>query len=269
MSALRQALEKHYQLKRAVEGCDWWTYAVVTPRHRFTNVIRLITATDGELCVCTTVRDEFSQLELEALLAFLDEHLEVVSVSIGLRLLEGFRGPQPHFDAVALLGPTYHSQYEAEEPRLHSRTIVALPIARFELSGAETADELRQLRRDFVSTIDWSRAPSPKILVAPAKKTSQAVKLLPARREALLQELDRLARMPGGRMTIENFRRERCVVTSDGNGSVSILSEEQSWPKREIGEREAAEWILSWLAGAVSRRSVDAPSGLDGPTKPS
>lgn len=154
-------LEKHWELSWAEAADGLWWHHDSTPAADFYHC--LTTARDGQALLCATFKSGGRFLApkvLKAAKAF----LEVNETSKGLTLLPS--GDVAPFDAIALVSAQAHALFQTFDAGLNAATTVVFPVYRCEFAGDEPADIVRLIRRDFLPSLEWDRAPHPKILAA-------------------------------------------------------------------------------------------------------
>lgn len=72
--------------------------------------------------------------------------------------------PRP-FDRVLTACPAFHAHFGGRLDAQRSRLVLCLPIHHSEFTGAEDRATFATMRREVVSTLDWSREPMPRALV--------------------------------------------------------------------------------------------------------
>ncbi len=129
----------------------------VTPAHRFTDIIRVA----DDLVQVSTARDFFDPDLAEGMMRAVNVEDTRRAQRTTLTILDGLS--LGSFDSLGLLGPCAHDSFKTQDPLLHESTVVMFPMYRCEFSGNEDSEQVRLLRQRFISTLDWTRKPAPKV----------------------------------------------------------------------------------------------------------
>lgn len=201
-------------------------YSDETPAHRFATVIAPIL--NCEYFVVVPSRDFFDESLAIAILTFVANRESTFTIEKTLVLLDGFDCPQCSFDAVAVLSPAAARQFEHENDMLNKRAFVAFPIYRCELSGDESPHVVDLIRHDLLPSLDWKRAPCPKVTIGYRNKRNKAGSRPRLTKLAtVLYEVDELNGSEGSWMEIENYAGRRCrVVVSQGRYTVEFPAQD-------------------------------------------
>jgi hypothetical protein len=198
----------------------------VTPAHRFATVVAPIL--EGEYCVVLPSRDFFDESLAADVLAFVAKRASVLSIEKPLVLLDHFASSQYSFDVVAVLSPAAAKQFEQENDVLNRRAFVVFPIYRCELSGDESPELVDSIRHDFLPSLDWKRAPCPKVTMAYRNKKNKASSRATLTKLAtVLYEVKELYEAEGSWIKLENYAGHRChLAWSEGHYIVEFPGQE-------------------------------------------
>jgi hypothetical protein len=222
MSVLQRLLKLH-DLKEWIEP-EWSFYAVKTPIVTFTNFVHI--PKGGDRLLHVTLRGDFDNQDV---VLYLRETIAVEAIPdpgeiVKVRLRTSVKG---RFSHALLLGAQYHDVFRVRDPGLNEMTVETFPIHNSEFAGCETPKEVRVLRRDFVSTVDWSRDISPRIRMRFAnpvtKGGSIGKKLGLAKLSVLVREIENLSGVRGGWIEVENFESKRLRIESIEVGNYRVL----------------------------------------------
>lgn len=220
-----------------------YIYDSSTPAHRFTGVIGAIDK--GARYVAVLARDFFDPELARALLEFANAWRKDWTVDDDIRIIEGFKHPGYGFDSVALLGPRVHELYSLDSEALNARSVLGVPIFRPEFVGDESADLLEVVRKDYVSTLDWKRKPSPRVNLrfndTAAGYRSTGRKLGLEKPETATEIISKLTDAQGSFAEIQNYLGEvRKLIAEDGEFVVTT-------PEGGKEERVARKRIAAWM----------------------
>lgn len=187
-----------------------------TPSHRFTTVIAPILG--GDYCVALPSRDSFDETLAAAILSFLVQRESCFSANLPLRLLDNFSCPKYFFNTIAALSPKAARQFEHDNRSLSDRAFVAFPIFRCELSGDESPDLLEEIRHGFLPSLDWSRSPCPKVIMAYHNmKNMASSRPRIAKLSTVIFEVEQLQDAEDSWIELENYQKRRCrIVWANG-----------------------------------------------------
>jgi hypothetical protein len=191
---LKKSLGKLFPLEPFAGVDRAWRYQAKTIDGVLQHVVRF--GSEGDHLLLLPCRDGFDPELAAALLEFIGDIAPDFFDEKPLRFVPGFSAPNSGFTAVMMLGPEAHNQFEAANPELQALTAVAFPVYSCEFSGDEEVSMVRTLRKYFVSTLDWKRAPQPRLLMmhrnAATGSRSPGQKRGLARLDKCLRELETL-----------------------------------------------------------------------------
>lgn len=193
-------------------------YQDQTPSHKFTTVIASVN--DG-LCMRLTARDHFDRDLATVVLNAVLHKQSIISVAKPIVIIDGLAVPSYTFDSVAVLSPSCANSYRHTSGILNKRTFAVFPIHRCELSGDEPPDLIELIRHDFLPSLDWTRGPCPKILMAfnntatGSGSTDTQPRL--AQMKDLMCELEALDGAEESWIILENYKHQRCRIEWKGN----------------------------------------------------
>jgi len=200
-----------------------------TPAHRFATVVAPIL--EGEYCAVVPSRDFFDESLATAVLTFVANRASALSIQKPLVLLYGFVYPQYSFDAVAVLNPAAARQFEHENDVLNKRAFVAFPIYHCELSGDESPEVVDSIRHDLLPSLDWKRAPHPKVTMGYRNKRNKAGSRPRLTKLAtVLFEVEELYEAEGSWIKLENYAGRRCRVAWSQGHYTAEFPEQQASP---------------------------------------
>jgi len=150
-----------YEIHNSGAATGWYEYLVETPKFRFHHFI--YESVIGENLVLVSIRDEFNGSFATEFIEYLASCDRSFLVCDSIRKDSILSFAETKMNASVFLGPRYHTSFKAEAPDVHIKTTVCFPIYNCEFKGDEPSNEIMLLRRDFVSTVNWNRDPSPKI----------------------------------------------------------------------------------------------------------
>lgn len=133
-----------------------------TPSHKFIYIF----ISKNDFIINIAVRD-FLDINIISKLSEKISKLNIDNIPENIQKIQDVNFVGLNFNSLMLLPPSYHIMgYEdTEEIPFLENTIIAFPIYHCEFSGNETPDEIKYMRRDIVSTIDWNREITPKIKI--------------------------------------------------------------------------------------------------------
>jgi hypothetical protein len=229
-------------------------YQDKTPSHTFTTVA---TPLDHWGYGAVMARDTYDPELAGALIKFLRTHGQKADLLTAARLVKGFHFPGTGFDSVLLLGPSAHRLFQNVSPRLHDRTIQAIPTYAGEFSGSEKADLIDLIRKDVVSTLDWKREPSPQVFlrfkdaVTGIRSTGKKPGL--TTRKTFLKLVTEMDPVEGSFVEATNFRGETVTLTPTPAGFDVALGPKA--PGLSLTREDVGAWIDKFLTrGSDSAR---------------
>jgi hypothetical protein len=155
------------------------------------------------------------------------------------------------FNALLTAPPDYHSYFKGRLDAERKQLFFCCPIYRYEFGGNETSEEFYALRRDIVPTLDWQREPAPKIVLRfdNPKTGGGTVKRrrIFAKRELLLQEIDKLSGVENGFIEIGNYRGNTAEIRSAKRDVYKLrLDGKEEAP---LGKEQVRERVGQFLTG--------------------
>jgi hypothetical protein len=162
-------------------------------------------------------------------------------------VLRGFNCASYRFDALLLLAPDVHKLLEIRRPSLQPFVIQAIPIYSCEFTGDETPEMLYTLRKRFVSTLDWKRVPSPRIMASFSTGTVKTpAKLGLISLPDVLFYLQEIRRLGDGFGRVCNYLGELIQITyaaSSGNYQVGLSDRSTLL----IPATEMDDWLMNFV----------------------
>ncbi|KAF2334672.1 hypothetical protein [Flavobacterium ginsenosidimutans] len=220
----RSKIEKYYSLEQSFVP-KWYCYRVVTPIYVFTHFINF-SSIKGKLLLLI-VRGELSEKKICEFLKIVDENNKNIQFDKFVKLNNIFYN-EMEMNGIAFLPYKYHSIFETQDKDLYLNTIVTFPIYNCEFNGNESSEEVKLLRRDIVSTIDWDREVSPIIKIRynnlKTGSRTRGNKFYFVSLNVVLNELDNLQNddFPDSFVELENYKDEYIHVSAL-NSSVFLI----------------------------------------------
>jgi hypothetical protein len=237
---LIEKLKKSINFKPFAKFKDWNEFVVTTPSHSFFNYFNL-KIVDGYV-VTTVVRNKKDDILLDSFL----EQLSNIDIDTPKNLIKKSISPLPNsnMDSFMIFPYQYHNEFKSIDEELHKKTILVLPIHHSEFRGDETIDEINILRRDFITTIDWTRDITPQIKMRfknfKSATGSVGNKLGLAKVTDISSELSKLQNLKDKQsfIELENYKNEfvRIILNSQKEIEIADRSEE----KKFVGDKIAA-----------------------------
>jgi hypothetical protein len=234
---LIEKIKENINFKPFAKLKDWNEFVVSTPAHTFFNYFSMKIVSD--YVVMTIVRDKKDDFLLDSFLK------QVSNIDFGIPKdfvkKSGMTFPNTSMDGFILLPYQYHNEFKTIDEELHKKTIVILPIHHSEFRGDETVDEVNIIRRDFITTIDWTRdiTPQVKMRFKNFKSTTGSVgnKLGFAKLKDISSELSKLNNLKDKQsfIELENYKNEfiRIELNNQKEIEISDLNKE----KKFIGDK--------------------------------
>ena len=217
-------LKDIYAINTFKEKTEWYEYSVETPKFRFHHFIH--EPVIGENIILLSIRDDFnrhSAIEYIDYLTSCDKSFLMCDLIKKDSILSFTK---TKMNASVFLGPMNHTSFKAEAPEVHLKTTVCFPIYNCEFTGNESTKEIFLMRRDFVSTVNWNRFPSPKILFRfdnPKTKAGTIGKKFGLiKMEVVKNEIENLSGVENGFMEILNFNERYLKINSHEKDSYEI-----------------------------------------------
>lgn len=201
-----------------------WLAEERTPAHRFTYVF----FERGGCLFVIAIRDEFHEEGVLALIKSFEASGSLCCTGGPIVVLARVSFYHERFDSIGVLRSDAHGLF----PRLAENGIPLysiFPMARCEFSGDESLEMLRAMRRDFVCTLDWGRAISPKVLMRVSNSRTKVRSRGKGRVLATLSGLRReVGLLKGARdswLEVENFRHRVLSLRTGADGEIEISAE--------------------------------------------
>jgi hypothetical protein len=195
-----------------------WTFTAKTSEGPALHVVHFGSADDHlSLLQC---REGFDPALAAALLRHVGDVPDDFFDEEPVRTLRDFSFPGRGFDRIVAVGPLAHHQFEAASPELQECTVALFPAYACEFKGDEEASRVRTLRKYFVATLDWTRAPQPRLLMMHRNTVTQSrspgQKRGLARLEKCFRELETLPEGADSFVEIENIAGEVLRIVRGG-----------------------------------------------------
>ena len=158
---MKDKIEKYYKANSIEKGSNIYFNEQKTQLHSF-KYFHIIM---NNYVIDVTVRDFQDKSTIVAFCKKIDAlNLEWIPQIVKL---EKMLFDNLHFDSLLLLPSEYHimGYEEEEEKEILQRTVLAIPIYHCEFSGNENIEDVKNLRRDYINTIDWNRTITPKLKI--------------------------------------------------------------------------------------------------------
>lgn len=225
-------LSREFKISSVNDSEHCLRYEITTPSNVFVNYVWPI---NNELLICLPIKGKRKDAAAIKL-------LESASKQRGAFLSGGiYYLPCPKlsdccFDRIIALNPAFHDTFLYEATPLHEKTIVIFPVWTCEFTYHETPDLMKLRREEFVSTLDWSRLPSPVVFMrfqnAKAGIRSVGDKLGMTRLDDLIKEMSKLPVDDyNSFIEAENYLGQRIMINAlhDGvslttNGQVELVA---------------------------------------------
>jgi len=219
---LKDELEALHDLEPFAPADGWYRYTTETPAFFFQSFVNF-DIVKGHL-VHVAVRGKLAEDKIAGFLKFVSGHPPTDAVQHPAKTA-GLRFPGLKMDAALFLPPDWHTSLKAEDEDLFQKTIAGFPIFHSEFNGDETPDEVKSMRRDLVTTVDWERPVSPKLRMrynnveTKGKSTGKTPGLAPL--ETFWREFHRLAD-PKSFIELENYRKQFVRITAPVSGKLRV-----------------------------------------------
>lgn len=229
-------------LSRANFSSSAYLFIRQTPAHSFTTAIMPIL--DQQCVLLLTARDNFDEELAKMVMVFLSKKIDILNLKNTITILDGFYHEGYGFNAVVVLGPDAHHMFQVHNKSLHTCSFEVFPIFRCEFSGDESSELVNEIRHDSVDTLDWKRAPSPKVYIRfNNMKTGGGTigaKWILTKVDSVLLELQGLTDEARSFIEIKNYKEEICrIIVEDDNFLVSFsqFDSESLIPRGQIKSR--------------------------------
>lgn len=156
------------------------------------------------------------------------------------------------FSSMLLADSDYHAYFKGRLDAQRQTLTLCLPVHECEFSGDESIDEFFAMRRDFVSTLDWGRKPTPKIRLRfanPDTKGGTKNGSVLAKYSTVLREMDSLQGVGSGFLELENYRKQILEVLSPDETSYVVIRDRNDATRRTFPRDEAKDVVWAFLTG--------------------
>ncbi|WP_367871238.1 hypothetical protein [Luteolibacter sp. Populi] len=219
MTQLLENLGLLYALNPVAGLKDWFTYESNTPKYRFSYYVS--TEISAGHLVLISLRGDYSEDSLLAFCRSVDEARDEVSKVEIPSKIHPVTLENSGFDTLMLVPPGFHDAFAVQNELLAKCTMVAFPAFNCEFSANETKASLDVLRRGVVPTLDWNRAPAPRVAMKYSNPRIRGGSAGNHRgladRDTARRELCNLPASPGGFVELENFAGDVITVSFTDN----------------------------------------------------
>jgi hypothetical protein len=234
---LIEKIKKNIDFKPFAKFKDWNEFVVSTPSHTFFNYFNMKIV--NGYAVMTAVRDKKDDFLLDSFL----KQVSNIDFNIPKDFVKksGITFFNTNMDGFIVLPYQYHNEFKTIDEELHKKTIVILPIHHSEFRGDETVDEVNILRRDFITTIDWTSdiTPQVKMRFKNFKSATGSVgnKLGFAKLKDITNELSKLNNLKDKQsfIELENYKNEFIRIVLNSQKEIEIS--DQNKEKKFIGDK--------------------------------
>jgi len=256
-------LKKILANEEEVQGIAYWPgavrYQVTVPAYQFVTLIGPLTGTD--LFLNISARDSFDEGLGGSIFRFADSCAAELSPERDVTILEGFQHDGYPFDAILLLGAACHGLYETVSQELNRRTVVALPIARWEFTGNENPDDVSTIRHRGADTLNWKRTPDRPIALVRSRNenrdpiTRGSKKPYYVRESSIIDDLLELPEDETSFVEVENFLSEHIRLVARTRKFAIAFGDRQVYAKKVkfgpeqvvVAKADIERWIHDFL----------------------
>jgi len=245
-------LGNFYELEPVSEVPDCWYYKNETPAFTFHSLLKQ--SPDGAYFILLTARNLFDKpLGIRAIQFASEQSAKFTKAEKPIVILEGLAPfGKFSFNALAVLSPTAHSALKRESPAIHERTYAVFPINLCEFSGREDASSIIAMRRDYITTVDWSRSPTCKVLARYNNSVRETGtiddKRVLERQSVVFQEVLALPHVEDSFVELENFRGQVVKVTLSERDIYCVGFLTPASPPRTISKSAIIDFLTEFLS---------------------
>ncbi|MHB8801040.1 MAG: hypothetical protein ACYDBY_21570 [Thermoanaerobaculia bacterium] len=224
----RALIRERQELRVDASFPTCWLVEERTPAHRFTFI--LFERESGLFVVA--IRDEFRGQDALGLIEAFRTCGNFSGVEAPIVVLDNVSHYHDRFDSIGILRADAHGLF----PRLAEKGIrlcSVFPMARCEFSGDEPLAMVKAMRRDFVCTLDWTRAIAPKILMGVSNSRTKVKSRGKGRVLVALSSLQRevglLEAASGSWLEIENYEHKVLSLRTGADSEILAKLESKEW----------------------------------------
>lgn len=120
----------------------------------------------GEICVALIAADFFDEKLCNAIIDLIEDGQEKIGdETVPLQIVNGLSVEGYPFDSLAITNYESFRMFHEVDEALDKRTFGAIPIARCELTGHETPEELLGIFVRLIKDVEWGREIAPRTLM--------------------------------------------------------------------------------------------------------
>lgn len=246
MLKIVEEISKYFELEPYPKFNNCWRSDMETLGGIFiTKIFKPLT--DGESCIAMTAVDSFDEKLCESVFEIIEESgVDASCVDNAISIIEGLNVKNYPFDSVAITNYESFRMFEAVDKELDRKTCGAVPIARCELTGHETAQEVLAIFARLIKYIDWKRDITPRISMKYRLKTGAARKYKLYDQYALSCVLEELSEKDKYNIEIKNYKEEYIKIDiKDGVYRVFGMNKEAYIHSNSL--TEIKQWIQGYL----------------------
>jgi len=244
-------IAKYYQLKPYPKYTNCWRSDVGDSSSEFITTIFKIFP-DSDICVSLIAVNFFDEKLCDAIIKLIESEYQNIPYSDNiLSFVIGLNVKGYPFDCLAVINYEAFQMFEAVDKELDRKVCGVIPIARCELIGTESADDLLGIFVRLIEDINWKREITPRISMKYQLYSGSGRKYKLYDNYALSCAMEELSDEKKYKIEIMNYKEQYIkIFLKDGLYSTISKEKEVYFQSKSLVETE--QWLNSYLTLGLS-----------------